>query len=78
MDRSGRKTILHGFLSSEPYGIFPFAGLIRDRAGNLYGTAPAGGASGDNGVVFKLDPAGVVTVLYNSWEARTGAVQPRH
>ena len=65
IDRSGRETILHVFLSSEPYGIFPFGGLIRDRAGNLYGTANAGGSSGENGTVFKLDPRGNMTVLYN-------------
>jgi uncharacterized repeat protein (TIGR03803 family) len=33
------------------------AGLIADRAGNLYGTTPYGGAS-SAGVVFKLSPSG--------------------
>jgi uncharacterized repeat protein (TIGR03803 family) len=65
VDVSGTETILHVFVSAEPYGIIPFGGLIRDRAGNLYGTNSAGGAFAENGTVFKLDPAGVVTVLYN-------------
>ena len=40
-------------------------GLLRgSRAGNLYGTTMIGGA-GDSGVVYKLDPAGNETVLYN-------------
>jgi uncharacterized repeat protein (TIGR03803 family) len=65
VDLSGNETILHVFLSTEPYGIIPFGGLIRDKAGNLYGTANAGGAFPQNGTIFKLDPAGVLTVLYN-------------
>ena len=61
----GTETILHAFFSAEPYGIIPFGDLIRDSAGNLYGTTSAGGAFVENGTVFKLDPAGVLTVLYN-------------
>src|SRR5689334_11091191 len=34
-------------------GSQPFAGLILDASGNLYGTTPQGGAFG-NGVVFKV------------------------
>src|ERR1700730_3586048 len=45
-------------------GSGPFAGLIADRAGNLYGTTAGGGASGI-GVVFKLSPSGTETVLYS-------------
>ena len=40
---------------NETNGALPFAGLIADRAGNLYGTTEAGGASGA-GTVFKLTP----------------------
>src|SRR5580698_7374423 len=42
-------------VSPGPTAETPSAGVIRDSAGNLYGTA---------GVVFKLDPAGNYTVLY--------------
>lgn len=45
--------ILHVFGGDD--GANPTAGLIFDTAGNLYGTAPNGGAYG-NGVVFKLKP----------------------
>ena len=38
--------------------------LVRDSAGNLYGTSVQGGAFG-SGTVFKVTPAGVHTVLYN-------------
>jgi len=41
----------------------PWAGLIQDGAGNLYGTTTFGGALG-GGVVFKLDATGTETVLY--------------
>ena len=37
--------------------------MIRDSAGNLYGTAQFGGS--DAGVAFKLDTAGKEKVLYN-------------
>jgi uncharacterized repeat protein (TIGR03803 family) len=48
------------------------AGLIRDAAGNLYGTTAVGGSGvnrlcqgGTCGVVFKLSPSGTETVLHN-------------
>src|ERR1700730_1879990 len=47
----------------------PFAGLIADGSGNLYGTTVNGGAAGKGcgragcGVVFKLSPGGTETVL---------------
>src|ERR1700731_1099614 len=40
------------------------ASLIRDSAGNFYGTTAYGGAS-NWGVVFKLDTAGTETVLHS-------------
>jgi uncharacterized repeat protein (TIGR03803 family) len=46
----------------------PTAGLIRDAAGNLYGTTILGGSTDGNlgnGVVFKLDTNGEETVLYS-------------
>jgi uncharacterized repeat protein (TIGR03803 family) len=46
-------SILHAFTG--PDGARPFAGVIFDAAGNLYGTTLFGGASG-YGVVFKLAP----------------------
>jgi len=38
-------------------GKFPIAGLVGDRAGNLYGVSGGGGAGG-GGVVFELSPSG--------------------
>ena len=63
LDPRGNETVLHRFGGGFPDGAFPMAGLIRDTAGNLYGTTTSGGGSG-NGVVFKLDPSGHKTLLY--------------
>ncbi len=50
-------------------GNLPVGGLIRDAAGNLYGTTSQGGAnnmaSGGAGTVFMVSAAGLETVLYN-------------
>src|SRR5579864_7353798 len=56
-------SVLYSFTGTADGGN-PWATLIQDGAGNLYGTTEAGGASG-GGVVFKLDPSGTETVLYN-------------
>jgi len=72
LNTSGTITILHVFHSSDSYGCFPFGGLIRDQAGNLYGTTD-GCASGNNGTVFKLDRKGDITALYNFKGGRDGS-----
>jgi uncharacterized repeat protein (TIGR03803 family) len=46
--------------------------LIRDSAGNLYGTTEG---SGFWGVVFKLDPAGVESVLHGVRDKAVGGVR---
>ena len=61
-------------------GYAPFAGLIADMAGNLYGTTADGGAGcqGGCGTVFELSPASggrwTETVLYRFTGAGDGAV----
>jgi uncharacterized repeat protein (TIGR03803 family) len=61
---------LHNFMGSD--GKSPYTGLVRDSAGNLYGTTDLGGASG-LGVVFNLDPTGTETVLYSFTGGSDGA-----
>lgn len=53
LDTSGNETVLHSFSGED--GESPLAGLIMDKAGNLYGTAAFGGSS-FHGTVFKLNP----------------------
>ncbi len=57
-------------------GALPFAGLIADAAGNLFGTTASGGANGD-GTVFEIAKAGAgyastPTTLFN-FDSATGA-----
>lgn len=53
---AGTLTTIHDF-GTGPDGENPQAGMIFDQAGNLYGTAALGGASGD-GIVYSLVPEG--------------------
>jgi uncharacterized repeat protein (TIGR03803 family) len=63
IDSAGNFQSLHSF--SGPDGTGPYApNVIRDAAGNIYGTTATGGAY-DLGTVFKLDTAGHETVLHN-------------
>jgi uncharacterized repeat protein (TIGR03803 family) len=47
--------VLHSFQNADD-GAYPYAGLISDAAGNLYGAATQGGTAG-GGTVFKLKPS---------------------
>ena len=51
------ETVLHSF-SGHSDGAYPFAGLVADRRGALYGTTANGGADHNKGTVFKLIPSG--------------------
>ena len=59
----GTETILHSFGPTVTDALVPTPGLVMDSAGNLYGTTSQGGAN-VSGTVFKIDPAGVATILY--------------
>jgi uncharacterized repeat protein (TIGR03803 family) len=63
MPRGVGYKVLHAFTDLND-GASPLASLIRDSAGNLYGTASSAG-TGRHGVVFKLDAAGNETPLYS-------------
>jgi uncharacterized repeat protein (TIGR03803 family) len=63
LDSNGNETVLYNF-TFVPDGALPTAGLMRDDAGNFYGTTSQGGSSCCWGIVFKLDVAGKETVLY--------------
>jgi len=60
---SGVESVLYSFKNGAD-GAYPWAGLIRDSAGNLYGTTVSGGTS-NLGVVFKLSSTGSETVLHS-------------
>ncbi len=54
LDTTGQETVLYSFTGGADGGN-PSSGVIRDAAGNLYGTTSNGG-KGFTGVVFKLTP----------------------
>jgi uncharacterized repeat protein (TIGR03803 family) len=58
----GVETILYNFTGGLD-GATPEANVIRDAAGNIYGTATAGGAN-SSGVLFELSSQNVETVIY--------------
>jgi uncharacterized repeat protein (TIGR03803 family) len=63
VDPTGKGSVLHSFGSGID-GATPLAGLIRDPAGNFYGTTAYGGTLGF-GTVFKFSRTGKETVLYS-------------
>jgi uncharacterized repeat protein (TIGR03803 family) len=79
LDKNGNETVLYRFTGSTD-GLQPGAAVIRDAAGNLYGTTLQGGdlgcALGNGfgcGTVFKVDGSGNETVLYKFNGAPNGA-----
>jgi uncharacterized repeat protein (TIGR03803 family) len=78
LDPTGHETILYSFTGADGAG--PYAGVVRDDAGNLYGTTTYGGGGGPKcgsgygcGVVFKLDTTGHETVLHTFTGGSDGA-----
>jgi len=73
----GKLTVLYAFTGGSD-GIYPAAGLLFDKAGNIYGTTANGGSNCDDtgqgcGTVFRLAPDGTETVLYAFAGASSGA-----
>lgn len=79
LTKAGKLTTLHGFADGTDGGVL-YGDLIRDKAGNLYGTADIGGDLTCNpgtfpgcGVAFKLDTSGTETVLHSFIGGADGA-----
>lgn len=53
------------FLASGSQGCNPFAPLVQGTDGNFYGTTSTGGSGVGGGTLFKITPAGKLTVLFN-------------
>ena len=72
LDPAGKETVLHSFTGTGGDGEHPWAGLVGDNEGNLYGATVEGGTgpnctSAENGcgTVFKVDKTGKETVLHS-------------
>ncbi|MGD0119173.1 MAG: choice-of-anchor tandem repeat GloVer-containing protein [Candidatus Binatus sp.] len=63
---AGTLTTLYSFCGQPGCadGADPLAGVIQGSDGNFYGTTYYGGTAG-NGTVFKVTPAGTLTILYS-------------
>lgn len=68
---TGIEKLLNTFPGA-PGNSSPYSGVIRDSAGNLYGTTYAGGAIG-NGTVYALNKSGVQTFLFSFNQSDGGA-----
>lgn len=70
------ETVLYAFGASATDGQVPYGGLIRDSAGNLYGTTYQGGAHGD-GTVFELaSGTSAETILHSFGSSATDGINP--
>jgi uncharacterized repeat protein (TIGR03803 family) len=77
LDTAGNFTTLYSFTGGSG-GSSPYGGLIRDRAGNLYGTTTGGGVAcvpAGCGTVFKFSSSGQFTTLY-SFQGGTDGMFP--
>lgn len=75
LDPAGHYTVLYTFTGGADGGS-PITGVIRDSAGNLYGTTVYGGKPGcisGCGVVYKVDTTGQEKVLYSFTGGADGA-----
>jgi uncharacterized repeat protein (TIGR03803 family) len=63
LDPSGDFIILHSFEADSGGGKNPVTKLIQDGDGNLFGSTYFGG-SNNTGIVYKIDPSGNFSVLY--------------
>jgi uncharacterized repeat protein (TIGR03803 family) len=75
LDAVGTFSTLHVFGEQRSNLKFPSPDLIRDAAGNLYGTVSSGGTH-DSGAVFKLSATGGTTVVY-SFNGETEGIDRR-
>jgi uncharacterized repeat protein (TIGR03803 family) len=75
-------TTIHSFTGPTQGGAWPSAGLIQAVDGNFYGTTTSGGGGSCTfgcGTIFKLTPAGALTMLYSfqlpEWGPSSGLIQ---
>jgi uncharacterized repeat protein (TIGR03803 family) len=69
IDKNGEYTVLYRF-SGGSDGAAPRAGVVRDAAGNLYGTTQGQGGVGAPSTLFKLDKSGQETTLFDFTDSK--------
>jgi uncharacterized repeat protein (TIGR03803 family) len=63
MTPAGKVTFIYQF--DKTHGAGPIGPVVQGSDGNFYGTTSGGGDANGDGVIFKLTPLGVITVLHN-------------
>ncbi|HEX6504394.1 MAG TPA: choice-of-anchor tandem repeat GloVer-containing protein [Terriglobales bacterium] len=60
-------TLIWSYQFDITHGLYPYAPLVQGTDGNFYGTTQEGGSGAGlgSGTVFRITPAGVLTVLHN-------------
>jgi uncharacterized repeat protein (TIGR03803 family) len=77
LDTSGTLTMIHIFTGGgNGDGSRPLGSLVRDAAGNFYGTTQSGGVA-ERGTVFKLNPANGKYVVLHSFTGPPDGAEPR-
>jgi uncharacterized protein (TIGR03437 family) len=72
----GTVTTLYSFGAGPNDGFGPIGGVVQATDGNFYGTTANGGTN-FYGTVFRLTPAGALTILYNFGSTATDGLVPR-
>ena len=72
VDKQGNETVLYNFTGGAVDGGFASKSIVRDAAGNIYGTVSIGGSFGLGGV-FKLDASGNEILLYSFTKTQGGS-----
>ena len=72
LDPAGHEDVLHRFHAGKGDGQFPWD-LVMDSGGNLFGNANAGGTF-NFGALFKIDPSGTESILFNFAGGSDGAI----
>jgi uncharacterized repeat protein (TIGR03803 family) len=69
---TGTLTTLHDFAGYPGDGFYPYGGVVLATDGNFYGTTFSGGGCEYCGMIFKMTPAGELSILH-TFERRFGA-----
>jgi len=72
---TGKYAVLHRFRGPAD-GLYPLAGLVRDAAGNLFGTTSTYGPNG-GGTVFMIDSLRQLTTMHAFFGGATDGYNPR-
>lgn len=72
LDPQGNETVLYSFAGT-PDGEDPYAPLVADGAGNIYGTTIYGGTEGGYGTAFQFSNTGKLTLLHSFGSNPDGA-----